>query len=231
MLNSTLYVVATPIGNIEDITLRAIKILKQADIIICEDIKPGRRILSKLDIVRDYNKLIPLNEHTEEENTKLIFDILLTKDVKAALISDAGTPLFADPGNALIKKCNEYGLKVEPVPGASSLMATLMVSGIKLDKFLFYGFLPANKHQRISELKKLDRYKHLDLIFLEAPYRLKQLLRDFKSVLGKKREGIIFYKLTYPEQKIIFGNLKELSEKADNIAKGEFVFILKKKQG
>jgi len=227
-MNSKLYVVAVPIGNIDDITLRALKTLQKVDRIICEDLKPARRLLSKLKIEHDLNSLIPLNEHTESENTQIIFDQLLQEDVTMALISDAGTPLFADPGNALIKKCHEYSIQVIPVPGASSLMASLMVSGISLNKFMYYGFLPANSQKRLSELRSINKKSNIDLIFLEAPYRLKQFLRDMTKVLGPKREAIIFYKLTYPEQKVIFGNLKELIQKTENMPKGEFVFILKK---
>lgn len=227
MQKSKLFVVATPIGNYEDITLRALRVLQEADLVVCEDLKPGRRMLSKLNIKRDYNQLIPLNEHTEQENTKLIFQKMLESNIKVALISDAGTPLFADPGNKLIKKCHDFGFEVIPVPGASSLMSALMVSGLNLEKFYYYGFLPANKVKRQNELKGIEKYKHSDIIFLEAPYRLKQLVGDMKKILGGNREAILFYKLTYPQQKIYFGNLKEMAKIAENLKKGEFVFVLR----
>ena len=145
----------------------------------------------------------------------------------AALISDAGTPLFADPGNNLVTKCHEYNIRVIPVPGASSLLAALMGSGLKMDKFLYYGFLPANKDKRIKELKKIP--ENFDIILLETPYRLKQLLRDMVKILGEKRKAVLAYKLTLPEEKFFHGNLKELTIMTEDLPKGEFVLILEKR--
>jgi len=218
-----LYVVATPIGNPADITFRAIEIINNIDFLICEEYKIGSKFLNRHKI----NKPLELlNEHNEEEQTEKIFNRLLLNNETAALISDAGTPLFADPGNELVRKCHEYNIQVVPIPGASSIMSALMVSGLSLDKFLFWGFLPANKFERIKTIKKLPfRY---DLILLEAPYRLKQLIRDLIRGLSDKREAIIAYKMTYPEEKIIWGNLKELQIITQDLPKGEFVFILKK---
>ena len=153
---------------------------------------------------------------------------LLENGETAALISDAGTPLFADPGNNLVWQCHQNGIKVVPVPGASSLLSALMVSGLKLEKFLYYGFLSANRESRIFELKKLPR--DYDIVFLEAPYRLNSLLRDFRKVCGERREVILAYKLTQPEEKIFWGNIKELILMTKDLSKGEFVFILKKEK-
>ena len=146
----------------------------------------------------------------------------------AALISDAGTPLFADPGNRLVKKCHESGIQVVSVPGVSSIMAALMISGLPLEQFLYYGFLPANKEERKIALKKLP-YNY-DIVFLEAPYRLRQLLRDMRKILGSKRQALVAYKLTYPQEKLFWGTLAELSKMTQDLPKGEFVFILKKKK-
>ncbi len=220
---SRLYVVATPIGNPDDITLRALKILKDVDFVICEERKIGSKFLKKYDIKKSFELL---NEHNEKEQTPNILSRLLENNESAALISDAGTPLFADPGNELVWQCHQNNIPVIPIPGVSSLMAALMVSGLKLDKFLYYGFLSANKDKRISEFRKLP--KNIDIVFLEAPYRLKQLLRDMIKILGEKRQSIIVYKLTFPEEKIFWGSLKELSIMTDGLAKGEFVFILRK---
>ena len=216
-----LYVVSTPMGNSEDITLRALRVLKEVDFVICEERKIGSRFLKSVGISKP---LELLNEHNEDEQTQKL--LLRLFEESAALISDAGTPLFADPGNQLVSRCHQNNIQVVPVPGASSLLAALAGSGIKLDKFLYYGFLPANKDERKNALRKLPR--EYDIVFLEAPYRLTQLLRDMSKMLGENRQAIIAYKLTYPQEKFFWGTLKELSIMTEDLPKGEFVFILKK---
>lgn len=218
-MEHALYVVATPIGNPDDITLRAINVLKNVDVVICEEYKNGSRLLKRYQIS---NKLLELNEHNEKTETDYILKEILMRGKSAALISDAGSPLFADPGSKLVEMCNYYQIKVKPVPGASSLMAALMGAG-EIKKFAFYGFLPANKTKRKSAIAKLPR--DIDIVLLETPYRLKQLLKDLSKILGEKKNAIIAYKLTMPEEKFIFGTLKELSEM--DIPKGEFVLIIK----
>ncbi|MDA3814369.1 MAG: 16S rRNA (cytidine(1402)-2'-O)-methyltransferase [Candidatus Cloacimonetes bacterium] len=218
-----LYVVATHIGNPDDITLRALKILKEVDFVICEEFKVGSRLLKSYDIKKP---LELLNEHNETEQTQVILDKLLMNGETAAMISDAGTPLFADPGNNLVWQCHQNGVMVVPIPGASSIMTALMASGLKLEQFLYYGFLPANKDERKRAIKRLPN--NYDLIFLETPYRLKQLLRDLKAILGANRQAIIAYKLTQSNEKIFWGNLQELVIITQELPKGEFVFILRK---
>ncbi len=218
-----LYVVATHIGNPDDITLRALKILKEVDFVICEEFKVGSRLLKSYDIKKP---LELLNEHNETEQTQVILNRLLMNGETAAMISDAGTPLFADPGNNLVWQCHQNGVKVVPIPGASSIMTALMASGLKLEQFLYYGFLPANKDERKRAIKRLPN--SYDLIFLETPYRLKQLLADMKKTLGANRQAIIAYKLTQPNEKIFWGNLQELILMTQELPKGEFVFILRK---
>lgn len=221
--SSKLYVVATPIGNPDDITLRALKVLKEADFVICEEFKVGSRLLKYYDIQKP---LELLNEHNEMEKTRELIERFLRNAEKAVLISDAGTPLFADPGSNLVRECHHNGITVKPVPGASSLMAALMAAGLKTDKFLYYGFFSANKEERRQELKRLPT--NYNLVILEAPYRLKQLLGDMARILGNKRQAIIAYKLTQSEEKIFWGNLQELLIMTDGIPKGEFVIILEK---
>jgi len=218
-----LFVVATPIGSPDDITLRALKVLKEVDFVICEEFKVGSRLLKYYDIKKP---LELLNEHNEDQMTGQLVSRLLMKGEKAALISDAGTPLFADPGSNLVLECHYNNISVIPVPGASSLMAALMSSGLRIDKFLYYGFLSANKDERRGELKRLPI--NFNIVFLEAPYRLRQLLTDIRKILGEKREAVICYKLTQPEEKIFWGTLKELMIMTDGLPKGEFVIILKK---
>ena len=174
-----LYVVATPIGNPDDITLRALKILKEVDLVICEEYKNGSRLLKKYGIK---NSLIELNEHNEKEQSEYILKEILMEGKTAALISDAGAPLFADPGGNLVSMCHYYNIKVKPIPGASSLISALMGAG-NVKKFVYYGFLPANKIKRKEAIKKLP--KNIDIILLETPYRLKQLLKDLIRIILK----------------------------------------------
>lgn len=220
---SKLYVVATPIGNKDDISLRALKVLREVDFVICEEFKPGSKILHSYQIEKP---LVLLNEHNEKEQSRILLNRLLLQNETAALISDAGTPLFADPGRTLVWQCQQNGIPVIPVPGASSLMAALMGCGLATEKFLYYGFLPANSEKRLEEMKKLPT--HLNIIFLDAPYRLKPLLRDFLRIVGEQRQAVIAYKITQPEEKFFWGSLSELEIQTQDLPKGEFVFVLKK---
>jgi 16S rRNA (cytidine1402-2'-O)-methyltransferase len=223
-LPAGLYPVAIPIGNPGDITLRAIQVLQECEVVICEEYREGSRLLKTLALEKPLHLL---NEHSKTEEIKQLFeDLLIRKDKAVALISDAGTPCFADPGAELVKLCHEYQVPVYPVPGASSLMAALMASGLKKDRFIYYGFLSAKKEERQAELRQLKSLSRYDLIFLEAPYRLKAVLEDMSRHLGSKRNAILFYRLTQPQQKILTGRLDELITKAERLPKGEFVIIL-----
>lgn len=219
---NNLFVVATPIGNPNDITLRALEVLKSVDAVICEEYRMGSTLLKRYNIK---NELVQLNEHNEKEQTEYILNEFLLKDKSLALISDAGAPLFADPGNKLVLMCHKYNIKVVPIPGATSIMTAIMGAG-NIGKFQYFGFLPANKEKRRKAVKTLP--KNVDLIFLETPYRLKSLLNDLIMIVGKNRRGIIAYKLTMPQEKFFFGTLQELKDM--EIPKGEFVFILKKNE-
>lgn len=223
-LPAGLYPVAIHIGNPNDITLRAIETLCKCDAVICEERREGIRLLKSLGIEKP---LFFLNEHSKAMEIKQLFeDLLIMKDKAVALISDAGTPGFADPGAELIQICHEYGIAIHPVPGASSLMAALMASGLKAERFIYYGFLSAKKEERQSELKQIKSMTKYDIVFLEAPYRLKNVLEDMMNILGKKRKARLFYKLTQPQQAIIIATLEELSVKSAALSKGEFVLIL-----
>ncbi|MBW6516290.1 MAG: 16S rRNA (cytidine(1402)-2'-O)-methyltransferase, partial [Candidatus Cloacimonetes bacterium] len=215
-LRAGLYVIATDIGNPGDISLRALAILSKVDLIICEERKVGLTFLKKYGIEKP---LELLNEHNEVKQSKILLEKLLTKKMTAALISDNGTPLFADPGSKLVYQCHYYQIPVFSVPGASSIMAALMIAGRKKQSFHYYGFLPANKEERIIELKKLKREADVDYLFLEAPYRLEAFLRDMQMILGKERQGIIAYKLTHPEEKLFTGTLQELQTMIEELPK------------
>ncbi len=226
-LSPGLYVVAVPIGNRDDITLRALKVLQEADAVICEEYKTGSRTLNQYDIKKP---LLPLNEHNERTATVELIERLQKRNEVLALISDAGTPLFEDPGTRLVWECHLNDIAVFPIPGASSLTAALMACGVNTKRFQYYGFLPANREHRVEELKKLRARTSETFIFLDTPYRLKQLLRDMEGVLGRDREAMIAWKLTYPDEKVLWGTLSELLKMTDDLPKGEFVLILKKKR-
>lgn len=225
-METKLYIVATPIGNQDDITLRALHVLKSVDFVICEEYKEGSKLLKRYGLQKP---LECLNEHNEKEMTSILIEKLLVNKHTAAIISDAGTPLFADPGNLLVQKCHANNIPVVPIPGVSSIMAALMMSGLLNEPFLYYGFLPANKEERIKSIKSLPN--DINLVFLEAPYRLMQLLRDMISIFSGNRLAIIAYKLTQPQETMFWGTLKELQTMTQNLAKGEFVFILQKQNG
>ncbi|MBN2461215.1 MAG: 16S rRNA (cytidine(1402)-2'-O)-methyltransferase [Candidatus Cloacimonetes bacterium] len=223
MSGPELLVVALPIGDPRDITVRARQVLESVDLIICEELKPALRLLKRLDIKKP---LELLNEHNEEDKSRELLFFLLQNRIKAALVADAGTPGFADPGSKLVDLCQQNGIRVTPVPGACSLTAALMVSGVKLDNFLYRGFLSANKETRISQLKGLPR--NIDIVLLDAPYRLQPLLSDMIKILGYNRQAVLAYKLTCPGEKVITGSISDLQKISADWDKGEFVIILKK---
>lgn len=222
-----LTIVATPIGNWGDITLRGLESLRICDLIICEDLKPARRLLHELKIEKE---LLPLNEHTTRTATDEALE-LLTQGKHLALISDAGTPLIADPGNLLIKKAIEHGIRVTTVPGASSVLLALVLSGMPLESFYFAGFLPREKPDRIARAKRLALMPDT-IVLLEAPYRLLQLMDDLVAAFGPKREAAIAIELTTPKERVARGSLFELREQFQRAPfKGEYVVVLRGASG
>ncbi len=218
----TLYIVAIPIGHPDDITLRAIKTLKNVDFLICEEFKNGRKLLKQLNIDKE---LLNLNEHNEEADTEEILQELL-KGKKAALFSDCGTPLFADPGSLLVKRCHETGIKVIPIPGASSLMAALVVAGVQLNQFYYAGFLSRNSTDRRNEIRRLQTFS-CPVVIYDAPYRLNALITDLKAELSSLRQLTLSLSLTKPDEKVLFGTIGELIKMlGPKPPKKEFVLIL-----
>jgi len=222
-MNHKLYIVSTPIGNYDDITLRALKTLKEVDFIICEEYKPTRRLLAQYEITKD---LISLNEHNESEvASEVIAEILSGKT--AALISDAGTPLFSDPGTILVNQAIEKNIQIIPIPGASSLLASLVGSGFELNNFYYYGWFSPKKEIRRSQLQKLKSVNEL-LIVMETPYRLNALLSDIEKTFGKNQYIVVAFKLTQNGEKFFRGTvnsiIKTISSKEK--LKGEFVLLL-----
>lgn len=216
-----LYVVATPIGNPRDITLRALDVLQSVDAVICEEQREGSTLLKKLGISKE---ILLVNEHNEAEMSPVIVERILLKNQSMALISDCGTPVFADPGAALIAQLVSMGIQIIPVPGVSSLMAALSILDIKLDRFLYAGFLPRDKEERRKALRYL-RNLRIPIVILDAPYRLVQVLDDVGAAFGDGATVTLCVDLTMPSESILRGQIREVSKRVGQ-RKGEFVLII-----
>jgi len=221
-MNKKLFLVSTPIGNYDDITLRALNTLEEIDFIICEEYKEARRLLSHYKIEKE---LIALNEHNENE---VVDEILLkiNEGKSAVLISDCGTPLFSDPGHLLVDMCIAQKIEIIPVPGANSLLPALIGSGFDFEKFYYYGWLSPKKHIRRKQLLDLKRIKEV-IVLLDTPYRLKRLLEDVVNLIGKNVPVVLAYNLTMADEKYFRGSAERvlaIAEKKN--LKGEFVLIV-----
>jgi 16S rRNA (cytidine1402-2'-O)-methyltransferase len=216
-----LYIVATPIGNPEDITLRAIRILGEADVVICEEHRQGSTLLKKLGITP--RQLVSLNEHNESEQAATLVQRMLLGE-NMALISDAGTPVFADPGAELIRQAVEMGITVTAVPGASSLMALLSLLDTRLEHFVYVGFLSRVPQERRQELQRFLRL-NLPLVIMDTPYRLSSLLEDIEKTAGKNRRLTLGLNLTQPGEQVLHGTVAEIRRKVQD-RKAEFILIL-----
>jgi 16S rRNA (cytidine1402-2'-O)-methyltransferase len=216
-----LSIVAVPIGHPQDITLRALDILKEADAVISEEFREGSKLLRKNGILN--KELILLNEHNESEQTQILLQALLAGK-HLALISDCGTPLFADPGTSLVNQAYKHGIRVMPVPGPSSLSAALSISPLPLDHFYFEGFLPRKNEERMARLKKIHGLD-LPIVLMDAPFRLEKLLKEVCQVFGRKQIVTLAYDLTLPNERIFHDTVYRVMELTRG-KKGEFVLIL-----
>ena len=220
----SLYIVATPIGNLDDITKRAVNILKQVELIAAEDTRHSRKLLNHLVIE---NKIIAYHEHNEEKLTgQLIKKLVDGKSI--ALISDAGTPLISDPGYKLVSAAHEENITVVPVPGSSAVIAGLTASGLSCDKFVFHGYLPAKPLARRKYLKTLV-LESKTLVFYEAPHRILDLIKEMYLVFGELRHVAIARELTKKHEEIVRDTLSNIKFKIENNEiknKGEFVVIV-----
>jgi 16S rRNA (cytidine1402-2'-O)-methyltransferase len=220
--SGALYLVATPIGNPDDITRRAVKVLESVDLVVCEERREGERLLRHLEIRKPVESL---NEHNEAAASFAILEHL-GSGKSVALVSDCGTPVFSDPGRVLVRRAVERGIRVVPVPGASSLMPALTVSGFSIDRFLFYGWLSPKKERRRAELRHLLRERRT-IVLMDTPYRLVQLLRDVADVFGTTRRVCVAYNLTLPDEELFHGTAPELYRAASaRELKGEFVLVI-----
>jgi 16S rRNA (cytidine1402-2'-O)-methyltransferase len=219
----TLYLVSTPIGNPEDITQRALRILREADVVVCEERKEGERLLARYGIRE--KPLEMLNEHNEAAASWHVLEHLRAGR-SVAVVSDAGTPVFSDPGRILVRQAIDAGVPIVPVPGPSSLLPALTVSGFPVDSFVFCGFLSPKSNRRRAELHALRQEKRT-MILMDTPYRLGALLKDVADVLGPERKVCVAFNLTMPDETVFRGTAGELSAAVvkKNI-KGEFVLVV-----
>jgi 16S rRNA (cytidine1402-2'-O)-methyltransferase len=219
-----LYIVGTPIGNLEDITYRAVRVLREAELIACEDTRHTRKLLDHYSIE---TKLVSYHEHNEAERAQELVQKLLD-GVRVAQVSDAGMPGISDPGYRVIKLAIERGIPVVPVPGPSALVAALAASGLPTDAFEFRGFLPAKSGQRRTVLESIRNAEHT-LIFYEAPHRIREALEDIVAVLGSERPMVIARELTKVHEEFLRGIAGELAEKIrDREVKGEITILIGK---
>jgi 16S rRNA (cytidine1402-2'-O)-methyltransferase len=222
-MEGTLFVVATPIGNLEDITLRALRVLKEADIIVCEDTRKTANLLRYYNIPK--KPLISYYKGVEKERLPRII-ALLKEEKKVALCSEAGTPLISDPGALLVRRAHEEGIKVEPVPGPSALTAALQASGIDAGNgFIFLGFLPRKK----KDFKEVLKYFHLELpvVLYISPHRFTKEVSTLYEELGE-RQCFLAREITKLHEELTFSSLSKLKER-ENI-KGEITLIILPKE-
>jgi 16S rRNA (cytidine1402-2'-O)-methyltransferase len=216
-----LYIVATPIGNLEDITLRALRVLKEVDVIAAEDTRHTQILLSHHDI---HTPLTSYHEHNEKTKAQ---DLVtrLARGQNIALVSDAGTPTISDPGFRLVVQAIRGGVRIIPVPGASALTAVLSATGLPTDRFVFEGFLPAKKRQRRERLQTL-RHETRTLILYEAPHRLKDALDDIHELLGN-REAVLAREVSKVHEEFLRGPVSELiRELGSGDVRGEVTLII-----
>ena len=214
-----LYIVATPIGNLEDITLRAINILKKVDLIAAEDTRHTLKLLNHLEISKP---LISYHRHNEDVKTDILIKEL-KQGKEIALVSDAGTPGICDPGEEVIKKCIEEEIPVVPIPGACAMINALICSGLDTKEFVFIGFLPLNKKNRKEKLEEI-KITTKTMILYEAPHKLETTLKDLKEIIGD-RKIVLARELTKIHEEYIRENIEVLIERAKEL-KGEIVLII-----
>ena len=218
----TLYLVATPIGNLEDITQRALRVLAEVAVVACEDTRRTRGLLEHFGIRA---KTVSYHEHNERERAEELAS-MLERGESVALVSDAGTPAVSDPGFRLVRAAIERGAKVAPVPGPAAFVAALIASGLPTDEFYFGGFLPPRTHARKERLAAV-RALRATLVFYEAPHRIAHTLADAREILGE-REAAVARELTKIHEEIARGRLGELAARfsAEGAARGEMVLAI-----
>ena len=223
-MTGKLYIVATPIGNLGDMSFRAVEILKNVDLILAEDTRHSKKLFAHYEIG---TPLRAFHEHNEKDKTEAIINEL-TAGKSLAMISDAGTPLISDPGYYLVTKAKKVGLNVIPIPGPTALITALCSSGLPNNSFTFFGFLPS---KQVARLKLLQTKINLDetIIFYESPKRILSTLKDMLGVFGDSREACLAKELTKSYEAILTDKLPKLIEFLDtdsSYQKGEFVILV-----
>ena len=222
LLTNTLYIVSTPIGNLDDITLRSIEVLKNSDIILCEDTRHSLKLLNHLKIKK---KLISYHKFNERKQINSVIEHLKQGKI-LSLISDAGTPLLSDPGQILLKECIKKGIKVVPIPGASSITSAMSVSGFK-DKFLFYGFLPKTENELEKVLETLSNYEFSQIFFIPS-LKINFYVKKFKKFfLG--REIMIAKEITKIHETFLRDSIENI-ENFNNSFKGELTVVISERK-
>ena len=216
-----LYIVATPIGNLEDITLRAINVLKSVDLIAAEDTRHTLKLLNHLKISKP---LISYHRHNEDVRVDLLMD-KLKEGQDIALVSDAGTPGICDPGEEIVKKCIEEEIEIIPIPGACAIINALICSGLDTKEFIFLGFLPLNKKLRKNKMEEIEKANKAIIIY-EAPHKLKTTLLDLKNFIGN-RKIVLARELTKIHEEFIRGEIDDIISRVDEL-KGEMVILIEK---
>lgn len=216
---ATLYVVATPIGNLEEMTPRALHILESVDVIAAEDTRNTLKLLNYFGI---RTRLIAHHQHNEEQSANGLLE-LLRQGKNVAVVSDAGYPLISDPGSVVAKKVMEEGFNVVPISGSNAMLNALVASGMNTRHFLFYGFLKAQEKERIRELHEL-KYYPFTIVFYEAPHRIEKMLKSCLEVFGN-RQICLARELTKKNEEFIRGTIEEVLEIVDDI-KGEMVVVI-----
>lgn len=223
MDKGTLFIVSTPIGNLEDITYRAIKTLQQVDLVIAEDTRRTRKLLSHYNI---HKKLISYHDYNKIGASKKILSCLLSNE-NVALVSDAGTPCISDPGFYLIRKALENGIKLTPIPGPSAVLASLAISGLPTDRFVFEGFLPRGKGKKRKKINDLATEERT-IIFFESPYRIADTLKEIFLIFGN-RKVTIAREMTKTYEEIIRSDLQLIDFKEFKSLKGEITLLVEGK--
>lgn len=223
-MTGTLYLVATPIGNLQDITFRALEILKTVDVIACEDTRHTQKLLNHFAIK---NRLVSYHEHNETARAQELA-AMLAEGKSVAVVSDAGTPAVSDPSFRIVERAIGLGAPVVPIPGAVAFVNALVVSGLPTDAVFFGGFLPSKKSERIRRFEEVGEIP-ATLVFYESPHRIEKCLADALEILGDRRAALA-RELTKLHEEVIRGNLSEIfSQVAGNPLKGELVLLFDRK--